>query len=132
MTVRARIRPATAADFVRFYGREPPEGWFGIAGERRGALVGFGGVTIDADTGRAWAFVDRVGVNLPGKALHRSALLTLAQAAEMGIAELHATCDDRIEAAARWLTRLGFEHDAALSAETGETVWTCRVSKQPS
>lgn len=81
----------------------------GIAGEIDGKLLGVGGLALlPNQTWAAYVHLHPEARNYP-VALHRAALLTLNQAKLYGISRVVAFAEDGIEAAERWLARLGFE-----------------------
>lgn len=103
------LAPATAADFETVFGRAPPWRIRGMAAHRDGVCVAIGGLTYAPD-GMAMAFyagtetVQRFPV-----AITKAVKAGLVAARARGVRRIVAECDTTIEAAARWLARLGFE-----------------------
>jgi hypothetical protein len=112
MKAKTHLRRASDSDYRAFYGREPPEDWAGFCAIRDDELVAFGWVWID-EWGRAWTGVDKVH-EVPPLMLHRGIRDFFAALQREGIPSLYALCDERIEPATRWLTRLGFAIDEAM------------------
>ncbi len=101
-------RLATAADFERFYGKQPPDEWFGVTAERDGVLLGMGSVVWDK-WGRAWLFFNR-GQGASALAMHRLALWVMRDLqTTFRETTVFAFCDETIAGADKWLQRLGFK-----------------------
>ena len=102
------MAPATAADFAAVFGCQPPWRIRGMAAHRNGACVALGGLAYGPD-GQAHAFyagtetVQRFPV-----AITKAVKTGLVAARARGVRRIVAECDTTIEAAARWLARLGF------------------------
>ncbi len=102
-------RLATPDDFVRFYGRAPPEEWCGFTAERDGVLLGMGSIYWD-QWGRAWLFFNRANIHVPAITMHRLAKRAIRDLATTFHEEVvHAFCDTEIANADKWLERLGFK-----------------------
>lgn len=102
------LAPATASDFEAMFGTAPPWRIRGMAAHRDGACVAIGGLAYAPD-GAAMAFyagtetVQRFPV-----AITKAVKAGLVAARARGVRRITAECDTTIEAAARWLQRLGF------------------------
>ncbi|AWV18821.1 hypothetical protein A3862_27465 [Methylobacterium sp. XJLW] len=102
------LAPATGSDFETVFGTAPPWRIRGMAAHRDGSCVAIGGLAYGPD-GTAHAFyagtetVQRFPV-----AITRAVMTGLAAARARGVRRIVAECDTSIEAAARWLARLGF------------------------
>ncbi|MGX9983970.1 hypothetical protein [Methylobacterium fujisawaense] len=102
------LRPATAADFEAVFGTAPPWRIRGVAAHQDGRPVALGGLAYTPD-GAAMAFyagtetVQRFPV-----AITKAVKAGLVAARARGVRRIVAECDTSIEAAARWLARLGF------------------------
>lgn len=126
------LRPATPADVLAYYGREPPADWciensvLGYVAERDGLLVGIGIVTWDCH-GRAWGWF---GNREPFSAvtMHRKALSIMGILRQVGEPVLHAICAKDIPGSDKWLRRLGFAPDPKLTEIAGEQVWSVRFA----
>jgi hypothetical protein len=102
-------RLATPGDFERFYGRPPPDEWFGVLGERNGVILGMGSAVWDK-WGRAWLFFNRGDSDVSAFAMHRLALWVMNDLRKtFQETTVHAFCDATIPGAEKWLRRLGFE-----------------------
>lgn len=102
-------RLATPADFLRFYGTEPPEEWFGVTAERDDVLLGMGSVVWDK-WGRPWLFFNRAKVNVPAITMHRLAKWVMRDLRRtFDETFVLSFCDEKIAGAEKWLRRLGFE-----------------------
>lgn len=120
-------RLATADDFRRFFGREPPAIWFGLAAEdAAGAIVGMGIVTHDA-FGRAWGSYSATR-RLSAATMHRAAQRTLAALREAGEPVLYVHCHLSIPGAERWLRRLGFTAAPEIPSDAENPVWKWPIS----
>lgn len=122
---RQIARLATADDFRAFFGREPPNIWFGLTAERDGELIGMGVVRWD-EWGRAWASFD-AGEAVPPILMHRAARSAIDTLREVGEPAIYTFCDAAIPRAAAWLTRLGFAPDLTLSTPEA-AVWSRRLN----
>jgi hypothetical protein len=109
-----RIAPTTRADCETFYGRELPYRIKAYTGFIDDEVVAIGGVGFPPD-GPAVGFADMKEVVRSGwyaVELHRYARRVIKEAKEAGVPRIAARADTAIEAAARWLKRLGFEPHA--------------------
>lgn len=117
-------RLATPDDFARFYGKQPPDEWYGVLGERDGVVLGMGNVTWD-QWGRPWLFFNRAVPDVPAIAMHRLARWVMNDLrTAFGETTVHAFCDTNIAGAEKWLRRLGFEPDPEMGGSVA--VWTAR------
>jgi hypothetical protein len=113
MKGKTHLRRASPDDYRTFYGKPAPEiDWAGFCAIRDGEVIAFGNVWLDPE-GRAWFGTDRAS-EVPPLMLHRAIRDFLAALQQEGIPALYALCDERIPAATRWLTRLGFAIDEAM------------------
>jgi hypothetical protein len=105
------IRPTTKADCEAFYGKALPyriKAYTGLIGDEVVAIGGLGfppegpavGFADLKDIARQWPYAVE---------LHRFARRVIAEAKAAGVPRIVAKADTSIEAAARWLRRLGFE-----------------------
>jgi hypothetical protein len=101
------LRPATDADFLAFYGKEPPEIWLGIVHEEYGRVTGIG-VVVWNEWGKAMGFVDRKAPLSP-LTMQRAVKRVFQALREAKEPAIYVTCDHRIPKAAYWLERLGFK-----------------------
>lgn len=119
------IRPTTQADCEAFYGRELPyriKAYTGFIGDE---VVCIGGLGFPTD-GPTIAFADmkEAARQWPyAVELHRFARRVIKEAKEAGVSRIVASADVNIEAAERWLKRLGFEH-------LNGSIWIWRQSSQ--
>lgn len=120
------LRLATPDEFVRFFGREPPDIWFGLPHYEGGEIVGMGVVHHDA-LGRAWGSLD-AKKPLPALRMHRTAKRALAALREAGEPVLYVGCNRKHAQAEKWLLRLGFSLDAELHAEDDVRYWSMRLA----
>lgn len=116
MKNKIEVRPATRADFVRYYGFPPPEQWSGLAATIDRLVVAIGGVCLWED-GNWWVFIDAAPVARSPAMFHRNALRFIRA---LDVSELRVLCDERFARAKEWLSRLGFN-------ETEETYNGCKV-----
>jgi hypothetical protein len=128
-----RPRLASKDDFLRFYGREPPEIWFGLAYEEDGEIVGMGIVhhvvrRLPDGTFRseAWGSLD-AKKPLPALLMHRTAKRTLAALRVAGEPVLYVGCDRKLPKAEKWLRRLGFSIDPELYNDGDVRHWSLRL-----
>ena len=105
------IRPTTKADCEAFYGKALPyriKAYTGLIDDEVVAIGGLGfppegpavGFADLKDIARQWPYAVE---------LHRFARKVIAEAKAAGVPRIVAKADTSIEAAARWLRRLGFE-----------------------
>ena len=105
------IRPTTRADCEAFYGKALPyriKAYTGLIDDEVVAIGGLGfppegpaiGFADLKDIARQWPYAVE---------LHRFARKVIAEAKAAGVPRIVAKADTSIEAAARWLRRLGFE-----------------------
>jgi hypothetical protein len=121
-----RPRLASKDDFCRFYGREPPPIWFGLAYEEHGEIVGMGIVHHDT-LGRAWGSLDAKNP-LPALLMHRTAKRALAALREAGEPILYVGCNRKLPNAEKWLRRLGFSIDPDLHNDGDIRHWSLRLA----
>ena len=123
------IRPTTRADCEAFYGKALPyriKAYTGLIDDEVVAIGGLGfppegpaiGFADLKDIARQWPYAVE---------LHRFARRVLAEAKAAGVPRIVAKADTSIEAAARWLKRLGFE---PLNGEGTLFIWRQRQSSQ--
>lgn len=106
------LAPATAADFEAMFGTAPPWRIRGLAAHEGGRTVALGGLAYAPD-GQAMAFyAGTEAVRRFPVAITRAVKAGLAAARARGVRRIVAECDTSIEAAARWLVRLGFRPTA--------------------
>lgn len=103
-----RLAAATAADFEAMFGTSPPWRIRGVAAREGGRTVALGGLAYTPD-GQAMAFyAGTEAVQRFPVAITRAVATGLKAARARGVRRIVADCDTSIEAAARWLARLGF------------------------
>lgn len=106
---RVVLRPTRPDDLPHVIGEPLPYRIWAITGEVEGRVLGVGGLTFFPDG------VVRVFAALTDEArtykvtLHKAALRVLAMARAAGYRRMVTYADPDIEAAERWLERLGFE-----------------------
>jgi hypothetical protein len=112
-------RPAVLGDFLKIYGTPPDYRVRAIAGEVGGEVIAVGGIAF-LPNGSHVAFLraDDKARQFP-MALHKAGLFIIKEARRLGIKRLVAYAEDGIEAAERWLKRLGFEP----AEYDGQEVW---------
>ena len=105
------IRPTTRADCEAFYGKALPYRIKAYTGLIDGEVVAIGGLGFPPE-GPAIGFADLKDIARQwpyAVELHRFARRVIAEAKAAGVPRIVAKADTSIEAAARWLRRLGFE-----------------------
>ena len=105
------IRPTTRADCEAFYGKALPYRIKAYTGLIDGEVVAIGGLGFPPE-GPAIGFADLKDIARQwpyAVELHRFARRVIAEAKAAGVPRIVAKADTSIEAAARWLKRLGFE-----------------------
>jgi len=105
------IRPTTRADCEAFYGKALPYRIKAYSGLIDGEVVAIGGLGFPPE-GPAIGFADLKDIARQwpyAVELHRFARRVIAEAKAAGVPRIVAKADTSIEAAARWLERLGFE-----------------------
>lgn len=105
------IRPTTKADCEAFYGKALPYRIKAYTGLIDGEVVAIGGLGFPPE-GPAVGFADLKDIARQwpyAVELHRFARKVIAEAKAAGVPRIVARADTSIEAAARWLRRLGFE-----------------------
>lgn len=112
---------ASADDFRRFFGREPPEIWFGLMAIEGEEIVGMGIVRHD-EYGRAWGSLTLRKRLLP-LLMHRTALRVLAALSEAEEPCILTFCDTAIAGAEKWLQRLGFLPVPELTVDPNYPTW---------
>ena len=123
------IRPTTKADCEAFYGKALPyriKAYTGLIDDEVVAIGGLGfppegpaiGFADLKDIARQWPYAVE---------LHRFARRVIAEAKAAGVPRIVAKADTSIEAAVRWLERLGFE---PLNGEGTLFIWRQRHSSQ--
>lgn len=109
-TKSVELRPTIAADLPHVIGEPLPHRIRATTAMVDGKVIGVGGIGYRPD-GTVVAFVARApGVAGYPVALHRAARMTLRAARASGIPTILAEADPTVEAAERWLVRLGFVH----------------------
>lgn len=104
------IRPATPDDIFAFAKEQAPYRVRAYVGVEDGEIIGIGGVAY-LPGGAVLAFL-----NITEQARRRPVALmkvarrVIREARERGVKTINALCDDEIEAAGRFLNRLGFRH----------------------
>jgi RimJ/RimL family protein N-acetyltransferase len=122
-----RIAPTTKADCEAFYGQELPSRIKAYTGFIDDEVVAIGGLRFPPDgppiafadmkeEARQWPYVVE---------LHRFALRVFKEAKASGVPRIIAKADASVEAAERWLKRLGFE-----PLTDDRTYWEWRRSLQ--
>src|SRR3954471_12983248 len=132
---RPEGRWATADDFVRYFGREPPPVWSGLVAEAGGQLVAFATIAhypcFDENgkplPWRCWLSLDTRS-RLSPFMMHRVAIRALARLAEVGEPIVYALSDPRMPQADVWLRRLGFNIELNVKSIGGFPVWSKRLS----
>lgn len=122
-----RVAPTTKADCEAFYGKELPYRIRAYTGFIDGEVVAIGGLGFPPE-GSAVGFADmkETARQWPyAVELHRFALRVIKEAKEAGVPRIIAKADESIEAAERWLRRLGFE-----PLTPDRTIWEWRLSSQ--
>ena len=100
------VRPATVGDFVSFLGAAPPWRCRAWAGEVGGSIVGMGGVSYPPHAVAPIVWADLTdAARRHAVTLHRHAMAFLRT---LDHPRLLCMADSEIEAAPRWLRRLGF------------------------
>ena len=123
------IRPTTKADCEAFYGKALPYRIKAYTGVIDGEVVAIGGLGFPPD-GPAIGFADLKDIARQwpyAVELHRFARRVIAEAKAAGVPRIVAKADTSIEAAARWLERLGFEPP---NGEGTLFIWRQRHSSQ--
>lgn len=111
------VRPAVKDDLIAFNFDKLPWRTRSIAGEKDGRLIGIGGLAYFAD-GLVLAWAELTDEARKAKvSLHKAALKLLSEA--RGARRIVAIADNNIEAADRWLQRLGFRPEQVKDT----TVW---------
>lgn len=102
------IRPSIASDFDKFTDRPIPyrvRSWTGVLD---GEVIAVGGIANLPTGGHAvFLMADDKARGFP-IALHKAGLMVLKEVKRLGIRRLVTNKDSHIEAAERWLVRLGF------------------------
>ena len=120
-----RIAPTTRADCEAFYGKELPYRIKAYTGFIDDEVVAIGGLGFPPDSpavgfadlkesARQWPYAVE---------LHRFALRVIKEAKAAGVPRIVAKADASVEAAERWLKRLGFE-----PLTDDRTIWEWRQS----
>jgi len=123
------IRPTIRADCEAFYGKALPYRIKAYTGLIDGEVVAIGGIGFPPE-GPAIGFADLKDIARQwpyAVELHRFARRVIAEAKAAGVPRIVAKADTSIEAAARWLERLGFE---PLTDEGALFIWRQRHSSQ--
>ena len=115
---RVVLAPATAADFADLAARSPntpplPKAQtIAIAGKIDGRVIAIGGVCF-LPNGQRQIFADVTDeARAHPIALHKAALETIALAKKYRVKRVTAVAAEPLEAAERWLLRLGFRREA--------------------
>ena len=106
MTVE--IRPSIPSDFDRFTDKPLPYRVRSITGLIDGEVVAVGGIATIPTGGYAVFLMADDKARKKPIALHKAGLRILDEARRLGIRRLVTNKDSHIEAAERWLIRLGF------------------------
>lgn len=117
------IRPAIASDFDSFIDNPLPyrvRAWTGLIGDEVIAVGGIGYMPDGTHSGFLMATDKAREFPL---ALHKAGLMVLQEAKKLGIRKLVTIADPHIDAAERWLTRLGFEPTMIEQ----QKVWVCSL-----
>lgn len=102
------LRPTESSDWAQVASEPLPFRIRAMSAEVDGRVIGIGGLAFQPD-GMVVAFVQLAAdAKRYPVALHKAALATIDMAARLGLKRLYALCDSDIEAAERWLRRLGF------------------------
>ncbi len=107
--MKPEVRPAIASDFDQFMDKPLPyrvRAWAGVLGDEVIAVGGIGYMPDGTHSGFMMA-TDRAR-EFP-LALHKAGLMVLREAKKLGIRKLVTVADSEVDAAERWLIRLGFE-----------------------
>ena len=103
------VTPTTPEDVLEFRQATPPYRIRAVTGRVDGRIVAIGGIAYLPDGG-VLSFLEATDeARKYAVTLHREAKRSLSAAARAGHRVVVAVCDYRIEAAPRWLKRLGFE-----------------------
>lgn len=103
------VTPTTPEDVLEFRHAMPPYRIKAVTGRVDGEIVAIGGIAYLPD-GTVAAFLEATdAARKHGVSLHREAKRALSDAARAGHRVVKALVDNEIEAAPRWLKRLGFE-----------------------
>jgi len=108
--VKVTIRPATTSDFEQLIGSPLPYRVRAFAVEEDGQLLGVGGFAYLPD-GAIGAFIHQK----PGAgrahpvSIHKAGLRAMIEARRLGFNRVVAMADPGLDAAERWLKRLGFK-----------------------
>lgn len=123
------VRPATAADFRAWCGREPDAAWHcqwqGVLVERDGIPVAIGVMSLDP-WNRVWLWTD-MREPLPPVMLHRTVLDCLDEMLRRGITIVHCYRNEEISGSERWLRRLGFVPAPEVGGPFDKMVWKCTL-----
>lgn len=120
---RVAIIPSRASDVEHFSNKPPPYTLNALTAVLDGEVIGMGG-TARLPDGTLMAFLElKPGANRYAVTLHKTALRIMREAKERGARRILATADPSIEAAPRWLERLGFKPTTV----EGETIYLCQV-----
>lgn len=106
---RVILRPTRAEDFAQITGDALPFRVWAITGEIGNRVIGIGGLGYIPGGPVAMFAALRPEARRYKIALHKAGLRVLAMARQAGIRRAVAMADCDIEAASRWLLRLGFK-----------------------
>jgi hypothetical protein len=119
--MRPVIRPSIASDFDNFITNPLPyrvRAWTGLVGDE---VVAVGGIGYMPDGSHSGFLMATDKAREHPIALHKAGLMVLKQAKTLGIKKLVTVADPEIDAAERWLLRLGFQ--PTMIEE--QKVWVC-------
>jgi GNAT superfamily N-acetyltransferase len=102
------IRPAVAADFTKFIDEPLPYRVRAVTGTCGDEILAVGGIAYLPDGAHGAFFMADDKARAFPVVLHKTALNVLQDAKRRGIRRLVTFADPSIEAAERWLRRLGF------------------------
>jgi RimJ/RimL family protein N-acetyltransferase len=106
--MNVELVPAEPRDFEALLAEPLPWRVKAFAGRVEGKTIGVGGLTHLPDgTVSAFVLLSEQARRYP-IALHKAAMMTMNAAIELGFRRVIALPDPKIEAAERWLLRLGF------------------------
>lgn len=107
--MRPVVRPAVASDFIELTGKLFPyrsRAWSGVLGEE---ILGIGGIAYMPDNVHGVFFLGGDKARQYPVTLHKAGLMVLKTARQLGIRKLVTYAEPDVNAAERWLERLGFK-----------------------
>src|SRR5215218_6764927 len=105
--MKVTIRPAVASDFAKFVDKPLPYRVRAITGVRGEEILAVGGIAYLPDGTHGAFFMGDEKARAFPIALHKAGLSVLQDARRRGIRRLVTYAEPTIEAAERWLRRLG-------------------------